>query len=260
LIATCDIGAERLRHALRDQKQRGDDTNRHEDVKRAARHIDPEIADGAYRGAGEATDQRHRNRDARRRREEILVGQAKHLHEIRHRAFAAVVLPVGVGDEADSRVEGKVWRDRGLFRRIERQHRLQPHYRIKNEKAADVEKQHRDRIGQPMLLTSLIDAADPVEPGLDRPQDRRQERPLAIENARHVPAKRLGQCDYDRAVQKNLNPADEGHGRKPFGLTGRQQHAHEHNEQRRGHEKRQHDFAERDHAGHVQNRSGRSRA
>jgi hypothetical protein len=59
-------------------------------------------------------------------------------------------------------------------------------------KAADVKQQHRDRIGQPMLLALLVDAADPVKPGLDRPQDRRKERALAIEDARHIPAERFG--------------------------------------------------------------------
>src|SRR6266446_4582794 len=62
-------------------------------------------------------------------------------------------------------------RDRGLFRRIERQHRLQAHQRINDKEAADVEQQHRDRIGQPVLLAPLIDAANPVDPDLDRPQD-----------------------------------------------------------------------------------------
>ena len=74
------------------------------------------------RRAREAADQRDREHDAGRRRQEVLVRQAEHLHEIGHRAFAAVVLPVGVGDEADRRVEGEVRRDGRLSGRIERQH------------------------------------------------------------------------------------------------------------------------------------------
>ena len=73
-------------------------------------------------GAREAADQRDRQHDAGRRRQEVLVRQAEHLHEIGHRAFAAVVLPVGVGDEADGGVERQVGRDRRLSGRIERQH------------------------------------------------------------------------------------------------------------------------------------------
>ena len=213
-----DVSAERLRHALPYQKQRVDDADRQQDVKGTARDIDPEIADGAQRGPGEAADQRHREHDAGCRGEEVLVRQPQHLHEVGQRAFAAVILPVGVGDEADRGVEGQVLGDGGLFGRIERQHRLQPHYRIDDEKAADMEQQHGDRIGQPMLLALLVDAADPVKPGLDRPQDRREERALAIEDARHVPAERFDQRDDDRAVQNNLNPADGGHGICPLDL------------------------------------------
>ena len=161
-----DIGAQRLRHALPDQEQRVDDADRQQHIERAARHIDPEIADGAHRGTGEAADQRHRERDAGRGRQEILVRQAEHLRQIGQRAFAAVVLPVGVGDEGDRGVEGKIRGDRGLILRVERQQRLQPHQPVDDEEAADMEQQHRDRIGQPMLLALLIDAADPVEPAL----------------------------------------------------------------------------------------------
>jgi hypothetical protein len=120
-----DIGAERLRHALPDQEQRVGDADRDEDVERAAGDIDPEIADGADRMPGKAADQRDRERDAGRRRQIVLVRQAEHLHEVRHRAFAAVVLPIGVGDEADRCVERQIGRDRGLLRRIERQPLLQ---------------------------------------------------------------------------------------------------------------------------------------
>jgi hypothetical protein len=141
--------------------------------------------------------------------------QAQHLHEIGHRAFTTVVLPVGVGDEADRGVEGKVLRDGGLLRRVERQHGLQPHHRIQDEEAADMKQQHGNRVGQPMLLASLVDAADPVEPALDRPQDRRKERTLAVEDARHVPAKRLRQCGDDRTEKKNLNPTDGSHDGTP---------------------------------------------
>ena len=77
------------------------------------------------RGAREAADQRDGEHDAGGRRQEVLVRQAEHLHEVGHRAFAAVVLPVGVGDEADGRVERQIRRDGRLPGRIERQHRLQ---------------------------------------------------------------------------------------------------------------------------------------
>ena len=167
-----DIGAERLRHALPDQEQRVDDADRKQDVERAAGDIDPEIADRPRRGAGKAADQRDGEHDPGRGRQEVLVRQAEHLHEVGHRAFAAVVLPVGVGDEAHRRIEGEILRDRGLLRRIERQQRLQAHQPIEDEKTADMEEQHGDRVGEPMLLALRVDARRPSRAPLNRLQDR----------------------------------------------------------------------------------------
>ena len=65
-----------------------------------------------------------------------------------------------------------------------------------------MEEQHGDRVGEPVLLALLVDAADPVEPDFDRPQDGREERALAVEDARHVAAERLHQRDDDRAVER----------------------------------------------------------
>ena len=72
-----DVGAERLRHALPDQEQREGNADRDQDVEGAASDIDPEIADGLGRCAREAADQRDRKHDAGRRREEVLMRQAR---------------------------------------------------------------------------------------------------------------------------------------------------------------------------------------
>ena len=98
------------------------------------------------------------------------MSEAQHLHEIGQRALAAVVLPVGVGDEGDRGVEGQVLGDCRLPGRIERQEGLQPHHSVDDEDATDMEQQHRDRIGQPMLLAPFVDPADAIECDLDRLQ------------------------------------------------------------------------------------------
>ena len=187
-----------------------------QDVERAAGDIDPEIADRLHRRAREAADQRERQHDAGRRRQEVLMREAEHLREVRHRALAAVVLPVGVGDEAHRRVEGEIGRHRRLFGRIERQHRLQAHQNVEDEKAADVEQQHADHVHEPVLLALLVDAAGPVDRGFDRPQHRRQERALAVEDARHIAAEHRRNRDDDRAVKQNLDPANRSHGTSLF--------------------------------------------
>ena len=96
-------------------------------------------------------------------------------------------------------LKDRSWRDRRLIGRIERQYRLQPHQAINDEEAADMEQQHGDRIGQPVLFALLVDAADPVEPALERAQDRRKNGRLAAEDAGHVPAERFYQRDHDGA-------------------------------------------------------------
>ena len=94
-----------LRHTLPHQKQGIRNADRNENVERATGHIDPEIADGSCGGTREAANERDCEHNASRCGKKILVGQAEHLHEVGQRAFAAVVLPVGVGDEADRRIE-----------------------------------------------------------------------------------------------------------------------------------------------------------
>jgi hypothetical protein len=149
------------------------------------------------------------------------VRQAEHLHQIGQRAFAAVVLPVGVGDEAHRRVEGEIGSNGRLPRRIERQHALQAHQRVEDDEAARVEQQHGDGVGEPMLLAGSVDARGTIEHRLDRTQQPGQERPLAGEHARHVAAERRCQHDDDRAEQQDLEPADECHDTAPQNRSGR---------------------------------------
>jgi hypothetical protein len=66
-----------------------------------------------------------------------------------------------------------------------------------------------------MLLASLVDAGDPVEPALDGTEHRRQERALALEDLRHIAAERHEECGEDDEVDRDLNPAVEGHGGCP---------------------------------------------
>jgi 1-acyl-sn-glycerol-3-phosphate acyltransferase len=72
--------------------------------------------------------------------------------------------------------------------------------RIKGEKSGKAEEKHRHAIGDPMLLVFIVDAADAINSALDWPEHRRKPRALAIENARQITAKRLGDGDDDHAV------------------------------------------------------------
>ena len=167
-----DIWTECLRHALPDQEQCKWHADRQQHVESAACHIDPEIAYCPCGRARKTAYQNHRKNDPRRGRQKILLRQCKHLHEIRHCRFATIVLPVGVGDEADSGVERQIGRHSRLPGGIERQDPLQAQQGIKNHETANVKQQHPDRIPKPTLFAFLFDSSSPIERQFNRPQDR----------------------------------------------------------------------------------------
>ena len=113
------VGVEVLRHTLPDQEQPIDDADGQQQVEHAAHQIDPEGADAAGGAARQAAHQGHGPDDAHGRGEEVVGGQAGHLGEIAHGRFAAVVLPVGVGGEADGGVPGQERRHVGQVLRVE---------------------------------------------------------------------------------------------------------------------------------------------
>jgi hypothetical protein len=108
-----------------------------------------------------AADERDGDGDAGGRGKEVLYRQAEHLDQVAHRRFAAIALPVGVGDEAHRRVEGRIGADVGHVLRIQWQPQLQALQGIDGEQAERVEQQQRQRILQPAHLFVAPDAARP---------------------------------------------------------------------------------------------------
>ncbi len=187
------IGVQVLRHAERHEHQRAHDGDRQQHVQRAAGHIDPEIADGLHRGPRETANQRDGERDAGGGADKIMHRQSGHLHQIAHGGFGHVRLPVRVGDETDRGVERQIGRHRIERLRIERQQRLQALQPVQHDEAGEAERQHGDRVGDPMLFLRFIDTADAVQPAFQRPQHRRKQGALAVEYPGHVAAERFGQ-------------------------------------------------------------------
>ena len=137
-----DRAGERLRDAEPDQHQRVDDADRQQDVEGDLGQIGPEIADPAGLAPRKAADQREGDGDAGRRRQEVVHGERRHLGEVRHGRFTRIALPVGVGDEADRRVERDRRGHAGKALRVERQIELQPLDRVGEEDACRAEQQH----------------------------------------------------------------------------------------------------------------------
>ena len=147
-----------------------------------AHHVDPEVAERVLLLLRDAADERDRHRDADRRRHEVVVREAGHLREVAHRRLAAVGLPVRVGRERRGGVEGQVGRDGAEALRVERQQLLQPLHRVEHQHRDDAEQQQRDGVLGPSHLVRLVDAGQPVDQPLDRPQHRIEPRPLTREH------------------------------------------------------------------------------
>ena len=167
-----DRTLERLRHAESDEREGDDDRERQEHVKRRAREVDPEIADRRRLGARQSAHQGKGHREAGRGGYEIVHGEAEHLGQVTHRRLAAVVLPIGVGDEAHRRVEGEVGGNAAKALRVERQIGLKPLQGVERRKSNDAEGEHRHRVGKPVLLARWIDAREPVEERAQRARAR----------------------------------------------------------------------------------------
>ena len=140
-----------------------------------------------------------------------MHGEAEHLGQMAHRGLAAVVLPVGVGDEADGGVEREIGRHGVEAAGIERQEILQPLQRVERQEAGDGKDDHGDRVAVPVLFARRIDPGQAIEPTLDRPQHGAQKGSVARVHARHKGAERYGARHNKGEHQRNLRPADKRH-------------------------------------------------
>ena len=100
----------------------------------------------------------------------------------------------------------------GELLRIERQRALQPLQGVERQETDDREGDHRRRVGEPALLARLVDASEAIENALDRPQDRREEIGLARIDFDDQAAQRNRGNQREREDDRDLRPADEGHG------------------------------------------------
>ncbi len=101
-----------------------DEGDGQEDVEEAARHVDPEVAHRRRALSGKPPNEDDGGDDAHGGRHELLDHQSTYLTEVRHGGLAAVVLPVGVGEEGGGGVEAERRTYRPEVLRIERQRPL----------------------------------------------------------------------------------------------------------------------------------------
>jgi hypothetical protein len=198
------IGTEGLRHAERDVNEGQNDADRQQYVERGAGHIDPEVAERLAGRAREGADQSNGDRHAGRGGHEVLHAQPRHLGEVRHGAFAAIVLPVGVGDEAHSGIKRQFRPDRSHAGRVERQHALHALQSIKQQQAGKVEREHGEGIARPALLLAVAGARKRIKAPFDRNEDGRKECTFPGKDARHIGAERFDEGKDDPAEKQDL--------------------------------------------------------
>jgi len=73
--------------------------------------------------------------------------------------------------------------------------KLEALLKVERKDANEREQDHRDRVGGPALFDRLVDPEDLVDPALNRPNDRREEDPLAFHDLAHVAAEGTRQKD-----------------------------------------------------------------
>ena len=140
-----------------------------------------------------------------------MHGEAEHLGQMTHRRLAAVVLPVGVGDETHRRVEGEVRRDGVEAARVQRQKALQPLDGVERQESGDGKDDHRDRIGEPVLLAGRVHPGQAVKAALDRSEDGSEEASFARVYAGNEFAERNGAANDQNERQRDLRPAYKRH-------------------------------------------------
>ena len=119
-----------LHYTLRYQHQRQYKGQWQQDIEYASSQINPEIAYSLSGVPREAAYQGYQHSHAAGGREKVMYSKAHHLAKVAHGDLAAVILPVGVSIEADSRVEGQSGADRPKMLRVERQDTLKTQHGI----------------------------------------------------------------------------------------------------------------------------------
>ena len=102
------VGTKVLDHPLGHQNQGKHQADGQQQVEAGPGQIAPEIADGFSHIPGNAPHQGRGDRNAHGGRNKVMKGQAHHLRQIGQGAFAAIVLPVGVGGETGRSIKGQI--------------------------------------------------------------------------------------------------------------------------------------------------------
>jgi hypothetical protein len=115
--------------------------------------------------------------------------------------------------------------------RVERQERLDAQQHVQIREADEAERNYGKRVRLPPHLATGVDPAEPEDAALHGRQHRREEHPLAFEDARHVYAERFHERADERENESGLQPPCDSHQvvtpLKVFGAQHRIRQVHE---------------------------------
>ena len=140
-----------------------------------------------------------------------MDGEAEHLSQMAHRRLAAIILPVGVGDEAVGGVEREIGRHGVEAARVQRKKILQPLDGVEREESGDGKDEHRDRIGEPVLFARRVHPGQAVKAAFDRFDDRAEKGSFARVYVSNEFAERYGAGQNQSEHKRDLRPADKRH-------------------------------------------------
>ena len=170
-------------------------------------------------------NERRRDSDPGGGRNEIVKRQPDHLRKVRHRRFAGVILPVGVGGKTGCGVKRKIGTDSCQFLRIQGQKILQAQDRVGEQAAHETEEQHRQCVLLPIVLFAGVNTHRAIGEPLDWSQHRIEPRfAIWVENVHQIEAHWLCHQGERDQVNRELNPTRGLHGTLEF---FRPDHGHE---------------------------------
>ena len=174
-----------LHHPEASQHRREDHRQGQQDADHRTDQVGPEISHGIGIPADQAADQGHGHAQADGRTQKRFRAQPGGLGHVTQRCLTRVVLPAGVGGEADRGIEG----ERRVQARVaerERQRALHPQQQVQQQDAGPGDGEDRDRVVRPGLVVVGVDAAGPVDHRLGPPVPRGREDPGQVVAQWHV--------------------------------------------------------------------------
>ena len=180
---------------------------------RAAHEVDPEVAEFAGVAPCQTANERHRHGHADGGGDEVLHGQAGHLHQVALGRLTRIGLPVGVGHEADRGVPRQRRGHLGAgIVQVQRQLAL---HQLKDEQEQDADRREREHaacVGAPGLFRLRVGADQPVNDAFAAQVLLGRVDPVHVVAQRHMDGR---ECDDQRYEEQD--PRCRGTHLEPLG-------------------------------------------